>query len=157
MPPFMLAGLLGIVAGLRALVAVAAVSWAAYFGYLSVAGTHFAFLDHIVTPIVLTLIAAVELVYEKTPRSAGNETFLPKFILRILMGGFAGAVIGSSHQTNALFVSAAFGVFGALAGTFGSMVLYKGLHARIKGENGASMAEDAIAILACLLVLIRLR
>ncbi len=157
MPPFILAFLLGLVAGLRAFVALAAVSWAAYFGHLPVAGTHFAFMGHIITPIVFTLIAIAELVFEKTPRSAGSTTFAPKLILRIAAGCLAGAVIGSSNQTNALFVCAAFGVFGALAGTFGSTVLYEQLRARIKGDGGAAMAEDAIAVLACLLVLIHIR
>ncbi|MGA8940752.1 MAG: DUF4126 domain-containing protein [Acidobacteriaceae bacterium] len=157
MPPFILAFLLGLIAGLRAVVALAAVSWAAYFGHLPVAGTHFAFMGHIATPIILTVIAAVELAYEKTPRSAGSTTFVPKLIFRIALGGLSGAVIGSSNQTNALFVCAAFGVFGALAGTFGSTVLYEQLRARIKRDGSASIAEDAIAVLACLLVLIRIR
>ncbi|MGA7159332.1 MAG: DUF4126 domain-containing protein [Acidobacteriaceae bacterium] len=156
MPPFILAFLLGVIAGLRALVALAAVSWAAYFGHLPVGGTHFAFMGSIATPIVLTLLAALELVYEKAPRSAGNAMFVPKLVFRIALGGLAGAVIGSSNQTNALFVCAAFGVFGALAGTFGSTVLFELLRSRMKRERGASMAEDAIAVLACLLVLIRI-
>lgn len=157
MPPFVIAFLLGIAVGLRALVALAAVSWAAYFGHLPVAGTHFAFMGSLVTPIVLTLLAVGELIYEKTPRSAGNQMFVPKLILRIAIGGLAGAVIGSSNQTNALFVCAAFGVFGALAGTFGSTVLFEALRKRMKGEAGAAMAEDVIAMLACLLVLLRIR
>ena len=157
MPPFILAFLLGVVAGLRAFVALAAVSWAAYFGHLPVSGPHFAFMGSIATPVILTLLAGVELIYEKAPRSAANNVFVPKLILRILIGGLAGAVIGSSHQTNALFVCAAFGVFGALAGTFGSTVLYEQLRTTVKGEGRASLAEDAIAMLACLLVLIRIR
>jgi uncharacterized membrane protein len=156
MPPFILAFLLGAVAGLRAFFAPAAVSWAAYFAHLPVAGTHFAFMGHIATPILLTLLAIGELIFEKIPRSAGSKSFAPKLILRILLGGFTGAVIGSSNQTNALFVCAAFGVFGALGGTFGSTVLYEGLIKRLKTNSFASIAEDAIAVLACLLVLIRI-
>jgi uncharacterized membrane protein len=156
MPPFILAFLIGLVSGVRAFLAPAAVSWACYFGHFLVANTHFAFMGSIITPIVLTLLAIGEIAYERTPRSAGNKVFLPKLLLRILLGGFSGAVIGSSHQTNALFVCAAFGVVGAIAGTFGSTVLFDFFRKLLKRDTSASLAEDAIAVLACLLVLIHL-
>jgi uncharacterized membrane protein len=157
MPPFILAFLIGLVAGVRAFLAPAAVAWACYFGQFPVANTHFAFMGNIITPTVLTLLAIAEIVYQRTPRSAGNKLFLPKLILRMLLGGFSGAVIGSSHQTNALFVCGAFGVAGAIAGTFGSTVLYEILRKILKRDTAAAGAEDALAVLACLLVLIHLR
>jgi uncharacterized membrane protein len=154
MPPFILAFLLGIVAGMRAFVAPAAVAWAAYFGRLPVGGTHFAFMGHILTPILFTLAAIAEIAYEKSPRSAGNRRFPPKLIFRLLMGGFTGAVIGSSNQTNALFLCAAIGVIGAIAGTFGGTLVFEGLFKRLHDERKASLAEDAVAILLGFLVLI---
>jgi len=54
LPPFIVAFLLGLVAGLDAFVAPAAVSWAAYFGHFPVVATHFAFMGHIATSIILT-------------------------------------------------------------------------------------------------------
>jgi uncharacterized membrane protein len=154
MPPFILAFLLGIVAGLRAFVAPAAVAWAAYFGHLPVAGTHFAFMGHIATPIILTLLALAEIVYEKTPRSAANKLFPAELVLRLLMAGFSGALIGSSNQSNAVFVCAAIGVFGALVGTFGGTIVFEGLFKGLRDERKASLVEDTIAILLGFLVLI---
>jgi uncharacterized membrane protein len=154
MPPFILAFLLGLVAGLRAFVAPAAVAWAAYFGHFHVAGTHFAFMGHIATPIVLTLLAIAELVYEKNPRSAGDKMFFPELLLRIVMGAFSGAVIGSSNQSNALFVCAAIGAMGAIAGSFGGTIVFESLFKGLHNERKASKFEDGIAIGLSLLVLI---
>jgi uncharacterized membrane protein len=157
LPPFIVAFLLGLVAGIEAFVALAAVSWAAYFGHFPVAGTHFAFMAHIATPIILTLLAIAEIIYVRTPRSAGNKDFAPKLVLRIFLGAFVGAVIGSSHQSNALFDSAACGAIGAIASTFGSTVLFELFQKCLNNERRASIALNTLAVLAGLLVLIPLR
>jgi hypothetical protein len=59
----------------------AAVAWAAYFGRLPMAGTDFAFMGHIATPIILILLTLAEIVYEKAPRSAGNKLFPLELVL----------------------------------------------------------------------------
>ena len=46
--------LIGIIAGLRAMTAPAAVSWAAYLGWLPLGGTPLAFLGHVAAPYILT-------------------------------------------------------------------------------------------------------
>ena len=156
MPPFIVAFLLGLVAGLDAFVAPAAVSWAAYFGHFPVAGTHFAFMGHIATAIILTLLALAEIVYVRLPKSADSTAFPGKLVLRIALGGFAGAVIGSSHQSNALFTSATCGVVGAIASTFGITILYELFQNFLNDERRTSIALNTIAVLAGLLVLIPL-
>ena len=47
---YVLAFLIGVVAGLRAMTAPAAVSWAARLGWLNLAGTPLAFMGAAVTP-----------------------------------------------------------------------------------------------------------
>jgi uncharacterized membrane protein len=156
LPPFIIAFLLGLVAGLEAFVAPAAVSWAAYFGHFPVTGTHFAFMGHIATPIILTLLAIAEIIYVRLPKSADSKAFPGKLVLRIALGALSGAVIGSSHQTNTLFDSAACGAIGAIASTFGSTVLFELFQKFLSDERRASIALNTLAVLAGLLVLIPL-
>jgi uncharacterized membrane protein len=63
-------------------------------------------------------------------------------------------VIGSSNRSNAVFVCAAIGVFGTLAGTFGKTIVFEGLFKGLRDRRKASLFEDAIAILLGFLVLI---
>jgi uncharacterized membrane protein len=156
LPSFIVAFLLGLVAGLEAFVAPAAVSWAACFGHFHVAGTHFAFMGHFATAIILTLLAIAEILYIRTPKSADSKAFPGKLVLRIALGAFTGAVIGSSHQTNTLFDSAACGAIGAIASTFGSTVLFELFQKFLSDERRASIALSTLAVLAGLLVLIPL-
>ena len=62
---FLLALLIGIVAGLRAFTAPAAASWA---GWLPLGGTWLAFLGSIWTAVILTVLALVELVTDQLPQ-----------------------------------------------------------------------------------------
>jgi hypothetical protein len=63
----LLALLIGIVAGMRAMTAPVAVSWAAQLGQLSLSGTWLAFLGYVWTAWVLTLFAAGELITDQLP------------------------------------------------------------------------------------------
>src|SRR5690349_2223387 len=58
---YVFALLIGIVAGLRALMAPAVVSWAARLGWLNVAGTWAAFLGKGAIPYVISALAILEL------------------------------------------------------------------------------------------------
>jgi len=70
---YLLAMLIGIVAGLRALTAPAAVSWAAYAGVLPVHGTWLSFLGFWLTPYILTVLAAVEFVTDQLPTTPSRK------------------------------------------------------------------------------------
>jgi len=87
---YLLALLIGIVAGLRALTAPAAVSWAAYLGGLSLHGTWLAFLGATATPYILTVFAIGELVSDQLP-STPSRKFPSGFGARILTGALSGA------------------------------------------------------------------
>ena len=56
---------LGMVAGLRSMTAPAAVSWAAYLGWIKLEGTWFAFFGFRFTPYILTFMAVGELIGDK--------------------------------------------------------------------------------------------
>ena len=92
---FVLAFLIGIVAGLRSLMAPAAVSWAAQLGWLQLAPTGLAFLGHRFTPWILTLLALGELVTDQLPTTPSRTVPL-QFGARILTGGLSGAAIGAA-------------------------------------------------------------
>ncbi|MGB8391104.1 DUF4126 family protein [Mycobacterium sp.] len=141
----LMALLIGVVAGLRSLTAPAVVAWAAFLGWITLHSTWASWVANIITVVILTVLAVAELVIDKLPKTP-PRTAAPSFAARIVMGAFAGAVIGAAwHYT---FSSLGAGVIGAVLGTLG------GYHARRRlmtaiGEKDLPIAllEDAVAIL----------
>ena len=138
-----LALLIGIVAGLRAMTAPAAVSWAAAFGWINVAETWLAFLGYRWTPWILTALALIELVTDQLP-STPSRTVPPQFGARILTGGLSGAAIGAS--AGSLAVGLVAGIVGAIIGTLGGRAVRARLAAAFKSDPPAAFIEDAVAI-----------
>jgi uncharacterized membrane protein len=91
----LLAPLIGIIAGLRTMMAPTAVSWAAALGWLDVSGTWLAFLGYTWTPWILSALAAVELVGDQLP-STPHRTVPVQFGARLASGALAGAAIGAA-------------------------------------------------------------
>ena len=108
--------LVGIVAGLRALLAPAGVSWAARLGVLGVTSTPLAFMGYKYTPVIFTVLAVGELINDKLPKTPSRKA-LPSFIARIVSGGLAGGTIGASREMLVLGLVA--GALGAVVGTLG--------------------------------------
>ena len=84
----LLALLIGIVAGLRTMTAPAAISWAAYLGWLHLDGTWLAFLGYFWTPWILTVLALVELVADQLP-STPSRTVPIQFGARMVTGAIS--------------------------------------------------------------------
>jgi uncharacterized membrane protein len=135
--------LIGVVAGLRAMTAPAAVSWAASLGWLDLAGTWLAFLAYRWTPWILTALALGELVNDKLP-STPSRTVPPQFGARILTGGLSGAAIGAA--SGAMIAGLVAGVVGAILGTLGGRAFRRRLASTFKSDPPAALVEDAIAI-----------
>jgi uncharacterized membrane protein len=151
---YVLAFLIGIVAGLRAMTPVAAVSWAARLGWLKLDGTPLAFLSYAATPWIATLAALAELVNDKLPKTPSRK-IPPAFIARILMGALCGAAIGAT--AGALAGGLIVGAIGAVVGTLGGAEL-RGRLARAAGRDlPIALLEDAIAIALAFWVVTRLR
>jgi uncharacterized membrane protein len=141
---YLLAFLIGVVAGLRAMTAPAAVSWAARLGWLNLQGTPLAFLGAAVTPWVFTVAALGELVNDKLPKT-GSRKAPPSFIARIVMGALAGAAVGAGGQ--ALAAGLVIGAVGAVSGTLGGYEFRSRLVRGIGGKDlPIALLEDAIAI-----------
>ena len=151
---YVLAFLIGIVAGLRAMTPVAAVSWAARLGWLKLDGTPLAFLGYAATPWIATLAAIAELINDKLPKTPSRKV-PPAFIARILMGAMCGAAIGAT--AGALAGGLVVGAIGAVVGTLGGAE-FRGRLARAAGRDlPIALLEDAIAIALAFWVVTRLR
>ena len=137
---FINAFLIGAASGLRALIGLAAVSWAAHFGILPLGHTWLAFLGYAFTPYILTLMAFGELVNDKLP----NRLIPPQFITRIVTSALCGLAIGLSG--NGIIIDLVAGIIGAVAGTFGGAKA-RNLLARTFGRDlPAALLEDAVAL-----------
>jgi uncharacterized membrane protein len=147
-----LAFLIGVVAGLRALTPLAAASWVARLGWRPLAGSGLAFLGFAATPYVLTVLAIAELVGDKLPQTPSRKTAVP-FGVRIVTGALCGAALAASQ---ALLGGLAAGALGAIAGTFGGYEF----RARLGKAIGSSdlpiaLLEDSITIIAAVLIVSR--
>ena len=96
---YLLALLIGIVAGLRAMTPPALVSWAAHLGWLDLSGSWLGFLANAWVRWILTLLAVVELVTDQLP-STPSRTVPIQFGARIATGALSGAAIGTAGGAN---------------------------------------------------------
>ncbi|TFV60655.1 DUF4126 domain-containing protein [Mycobacterium sp. PS03-16] len=139
-----LALLIGVVAGLRAFMAPAAVAWAAMLDWIALDGTWASWLAHPITVTVLTILAVGELVTDQLPKTPSRKTPM-QFIARLLSGGFAGAVIGTAFGYT--FGGLGAGVVGAVLGTLGGYEARKRLVARNGGRDlPIALLEDGVAL-----------
>src|ERR1700719_603111 len=111
---FINAFLIGTASGLRALIGLAAVSWAARYGILRLDHSWLAFLGYAFTPYILTLIAIGELVNDKLPKTP-SRLIPPQFITRIVTSALCGLAIGLSGH--GMIIGLVAGIIGAVAGT----------------------------------------
>lgn len=148
-----LAFLIGFLAGLRSLTPPAAIAWGAHLGWLKLQGT-LALFGSFPAAVILTLLAAVELVADKLPQTP-NRTSLPGLLARVVMGKVAGMCIATAGGQS-IWLGALCGIIGALAGCYG------GYYARTRIVKAlgtkdfyVALAEDLIALAGCLWVVTR--
>jgi uncharacterized membrane protein len=140
----LLALAIGVIAGLRALTAPAVVAWGAFLGWIDVDGKWSDWVAHPITVTVLTIFLLVELVTDQLPKTPSRKT-PPQFITRLLMGAFAGAVIGSAFFHT--FSAAGAGIVGAVLGTLGGAEARQRLTAANGGKDRpVAIGEDIVAV-----------
>jgi uncharacterized membrane protein len=142
--------LIGVVAGMRAMVAPAAVSWAAALGWIPVGATVLGFLANRFTPWVFTLLALGEFVTDQLPTTP-SRTVPVQFGARLVSGALSGGAIGLSG--GGLAGGAIAGVLGAVLGTLGGRWLRSRLAASFGSDRPAAFLEDALAVGLALLAL----
>src|SRR3984885_2524231 len=139
---FINAFLIGAASGLRALIGLAAVSWAAHFGILPVEHSWLAFLGYALTPYILTVMAIGELVNDKLPKTP-SRLIPPQFITRIVTSALCGLAIGLSGSE--MIVGLVAGILGAVVGTFGGAKARSLLARNLGCDLPAALLEDIAA------------
>src|SRR5688572_7989162 len=91
---YVLAFLIGVVAGLRCMTPPAAVSWATRLGWLHLENTSLAFLGFAVTPYILSALAIGELINDKLPKTPSRKAPMP-FAVRVVVGALCGGAVGA--------------------------------------------------------------
>ena len=148
---YVLAVLIGIVAGLRAMTAPAAIAWGAHLGLLNLKGSLVAFMGFAWTPWIFTVLALAELVTDQLPTTP-SRTVPIQFGTRILSGALCGAAIGASGGS--LWIGAVAGGVGAVIGTLGGRAARGGLAAKFGKDRPAAIIEDIVAIGAAALIVV---
>lgn len=147
-----LALLIGVVAGLRAMTAPAAVAWAAHLGWIDLSATPLAFLGSAWAAYSFAVLALVELVTDQLP-STPSRTVPVQFGTRILTGALTGAAVWASAG-GAAIPGAAVGALGAVAGTLGGAAARGRLSAAFCMDRPAALIEDAVAIVGASLIVL---
>jgi uncharacterized membrane protein len=145
----LLAFLIGIIAGLRAMTAPAAVAWGAALGWFDVSQTPLAFMGYRWTPWIFTLLAIVELITDQLPTTPSRKVPV-QLGARIVTGALAGAVIGAANSLLSGGLIA--GAIGAVVGTYGGAAFRGKLAASFGQDRAAALIEDAIAIIGAFLI-----
>lgn len=146
---YVLALLIGVVAGLRTMMAPAAVAWAAYLGWLPVTGTWASFMGHWITVGIVSVLALAELVADQLP-STPSRKVPQQFGARLVSGALAGAVIGTTG--GAMVGGLIAGIVGAVIGTYGGAELRARMAAAFGRDLPAALVEDVVAIVGALLI-----
>ena len=129
---YVLAILIGITAGLRAMTPLAAISWGAYLGWIDLSATPAAFLGNIIAVIIITLLAIGELVTDQLPNTPSRKVPM-HFGARVVLGALTGAV-------------------GAIIGTLAGAEVRASLAKAFGRDLPAALIEDVAAIVLAILV-----
>ena len=149
---FLLALLIGVVAGLRTMTAPAAVAWAARLGVLHLDGTWLGFLGAAWTPWVLSVLALGEYLGDLLPATPSRTT-PPQFGARLVSGAACGAAMGFSG--GGWLGGLVAGLIGAAIGTVGGAAARKRL-AMAVSRVPAGLVEDGVAIVLGAVVVVAL-
>jgi uncharacterized membrane protein len=151
---YVLALVIGVVAGLRTLTAPAAMSWAAYLGWLQLSNTWLAFLGYAWAPWIFTVLAFFELVTDQLP-STPSRTVPLQFGARLVLGALSGAAICAAGGSPV--VGSVFAIVGAVIGTLGGRFIRGKLATVFGNDHPAAIIEDVVAIGIAVMTVLALR
>jgi uncharacterized membrane protein len=133
----LLAFLIGFFAGLRSLTAPTITAWGVHLGWLRLERP-LSLIGSVPSLIILTLLAATELVVDKLPKTP-SRTAAPGLVGRMVTGGIAGACVAAAGAQG-VFPGAVLGVAGGLVGTF------VGYHARTQSVKRLGIRDLYVAL-----------
>jgi uncharacterized membrane protein len=140
----------GILAGSRAFMAPAAVSWAARAGHLLLNGSWLAFMGYAWTAWIFTGLALIELVADQLPWTPSRRS-APQFGARLVTGALSGGTLGASGDTS-WKVGLIAGAVGAVFGTHVSADFRARTAKAFGRDRPAALIEDAGAVILGLVV-----
>ena len=143
---YVFALLIGVVAGLRAMTPLAAISLAAWLGWIDLSASPLSFVGHIITLIVLVLLAIGELVTDQLPNTPSRKVPM-QFGARIVVGAIAGGLL-----TGDWVVGLVLGAIGAVIGTYVGADLRGRLAKAFGRDLPAALIEDVVAVLGAILI-----
>ncbi|MCR6673970.1 DUF4126 family protein [Devosia ginsengisoli] len=144
---YLLAILIGVAAGLRAVTPIAAISWGAWLGWIDLSATPLAFLGNIIAVVIITLLAIAELVSDQLPNTPSRKVPV-QFGTRIVLGALAGALL----MVDNWIVGAVLGAIGAVIGTYGGADVRARLARAFGRDLPAALTEDVVAVVLAFLV-----
>jgi uncharacterized membrane protein len=145
---------LGIACGLRAMVGLAAVSWAANLQQLPIGGTWLSFLGFRFAPYITSLLAIGEIINDKLPKTP-SRLVPPQFAGRVLMGALTGTAIGLSQGQ--LLIGVLSGMAGSVAGALAGAKA-RAFAAKLLGRDlPAALLEDVLAVVLAAVAILTLR
>jgi uncharacterized membrane protein len=155
---FLLAGAMGVVAGLRTFTPLAATSWATHTGRLAFHIPRLAFVGSTAALCISIVLAVAELITDKLPSTPNRTSAFP-----LTARMFAGAICGALFCLSAGAAVAAGTTAGALAGALGAIVgAFAGFEIRRRAglalripDAALGFLEDVIAVGGALLIVTR--
>ncbi|MET0969811.1 MAG: DUF4126 family protein [Tardiphaga sp.] len=150
---YLIALLMGVIAGLRTMTVAAAIAWAAYLGLVKVDGTWLAWLGSIWTVVIFTVLALGELVTDQLPSTPSRKVPV-QFGGRVVIGAVAGIAIAGPENW---VVGAIAGLIGAVIGTLGGAAVRGQLAVSFGKDGPAAFLEDAVAIIGAALLVLALK
>jgi len=145
--------LIGLFGGLRSMTAPAATAWAVHLGWLRLERP-LALIGSLPSVIVFTLLALVEYIVDKLPKTPAR-TKPPGLIARIVFGGLCGSCVAAAGSETAV-LGAMLGAIGGIVGCFGGYQartrLVKALGVK---DFYVAVVEDLVAIAGSLWVVSR--
>jgi len=141
----LLAFLIGVVCGLRALTAPAVVACSARLGWINLSRTPLHFMGTSDSAVIFTVLAILELGADQLP-SAPSRLKPPGLIARIALGALSGAALVVSGSRS-IAVGAILGAAGGICGAFGGFEVRTRLVKSLKVPDFViAILEDAVAI-----------
>ena len=144
-PVLLVAACLGALTGLRAFTPIAVLAWMLHLHHLRILGSPLYFLHTMPAVIILTVLAAAELIADKLPFTP-SRLRLPGLVGRVIFGAVCGVVSGqmwgASWQT-----SLTAGLVGALIGAVAGYEIRKGWVETLHWHDlPVALIEDVVAI-----------
>ena len=142
----------GFAAGLRSLTPPAVVAWAAHLGWLNLNNSPLAFMGSIITAVIFSLLALLELFLDLQPNTP-KRTAPVGLVARILTGGLCGACLCAAGNQS-LIIGAILGAVGGIIGAFAGYEIRRRLVAALHVKDiFVALLEDLVTIgLACFFV-----